>query len=112
MLHVFRSAPLARRIVLAALFAGLGVDAQSPVASVTGVVTDSQGGRVPQATIQAIHTATGQTFRGVTNGEGDYSIPSLPIGLYEVTVQAPGFKTFRRTDIRLEVEQRLRLDIP
>ncbi|HWC00266.1 MAG TPA: TonB-dependent receptor, partial [Bryobacteraceae bacterium] len=130
MVQVFRSAPsahLARSlrstarprpadfgIILAVLFILMSVPllAQSPVASLTGKVTDSQNAGVPQATVLARQIDTGQTFRGVSSGEGDYSIPSLPIGLYEVTVQVTGFKTFRRTDIRLEVGQRLRLDIP
>jgi hypothetical protein len=38
-------------------------------------------------------------------------VPLLPVGQFEVTATAPGFKTFRRTDVVLEVSQRLRLDI-
>ena len=53
----------------------------------------------------------GLAFRGVTSREGEYSIPSLPIGAYELKVQANGFKTFNRTGITLEVAQRLRLDV-
>jgi hypothetical protein len=89
-----------------------GLLAQSPDASITGSVTDGQGLGVPAATVEAVQTATGLTFKGVTSGEGVYSIPSLPIGAYAINVQVTGFKTFHRTGITLEVSQRLRLDIP
>lgn len=138
MQHVFRSAPLARlapqrfcgrssadfthvlmRLALwpclLAIFLILqsaSLMAQAPTASITGSVADSQGLGVPSATVEATQTATGLTFKGVTSNDGQYSIPSLPIGDYSVTVQVNGFKTFHRTGITLEVAQRLRLDIP
>src|SRR5690606_949353 len=51
------------------------------------------------------------TFKGGSSADGTYVIPALPVGRYEVTATSTGFKTFRRTDIQLEVSQRLRLDI-
>ncbi len=138
MQHVFRSATLARLAprgcrgqrltnsvlilarlafwpaLLAILFAiqTTSLLAQSPDASITGKVTDAQGFGIPATTVEAVQTATGLTFKGMTSGEGEYSIPSMPIGAYSINVQVKGFKSFHRTGITLEVSQRLRLDIP
>ncbi len=85
--------------------------AQSPQGTITGTIFDSQGGRIAAAEIVARQMATGLDYRGVSGDNGTYAVPSLPIGVYEVTATAPGFKTFRRTGLSLEVAQRLRLDV-
>ena len=48
---------------------------------------------IPGADVVAKHTGTGVTSTGVSNGEGIFSIPSLSIGTYTVTVTLQGFKT-------------------
>ena len=58
----------------------------------TGQVTDSQGALVPGATVEAIQNETKTTFTATANGEGGWSIPSLPNGTYTITVSAPNFK--------------------
>lgn len=61
--------------------------------------------------VKARQISTGLIFRGSSGEEGTYVIPSLPIGQYEITAAAPGYKSFRRTGLTLEVAQRLRVDI-
>ncbi len=85
--------------------------AQSPQGTITGTITDSQGARVPGVEVIATQVATNLTYKGSSSDDGTYVIPALPVGRYEVNATASGFKTFRRTDIQLEVSQRLRLDI-
>lgn len=85
--------------------------AQSPQGTITGTITDSQGARVPAVEVVATQVDTNLTFKGSSSQDGTYVIPALPVGRYEVTATSSGFKTFRRTDIQLEVAQRLRLDI-
>src|ERR1041385_279871 len=58
----------------------------------TGVVTDSQGALVPGANIEAIQNETKTLFTATANGEGGWSIPSVPNGTYTITVSAPSFK--------------------
>jgi hypothetical protein len=93
------------------LLAGLSLYAQSPQGTITGTITDSQGARVPGVEVVAKHVGTNLDFRNKSSEDGTYVIPGLPIGQFEVTATAAGFKTFRRTDVVLEVAQRLRLDI-
>ncbi|HEV2663490.1 MAG TPA: TonB-dependent receptor, partial [Blastocatellia bacterium] len=85
--------------------------AQSPQGTITGTITDASGARVPNASITALRVETNQKFTVTSSSDGVYAIPSLPIGVYEVTVIATGFSTNKQTGITLEVEQRLRLDV-
>jgi len=87
------------------------VAAQSPQGSIIGTVTDSQGSSVPGVEVVARNTGTNLTYRATTSQDGSYNMVALPIGGYEVSATLTGFKAFRRTGIRLEVSQRLRLDI-
>lgn len=84
---------------------------QSPLGTITGTVTDPQGASVPGADVTARHVGTNLAYKGRTSDSGVFVIPSLPIGAYEVTLTAAGFKTFVRSGIVLEVAQRMRLDV-
>jgi hypothetical protein len=89
---------------------GLSVFAQFTSASLTGAVTDSSGAAVPGAAILAQETRTGINTRGVTNEEGLYSFPSLPVGRYRVSAEKTGFQKQLYNNIVLEVGGRLSLD--
>src|SRR5207237_64945 len=67
----------------------------------SGQVVDRSGAVLPGADVAVKHTATGVTQRAVTNGEGAFSIPSLNVGTYVVTVSLPGFKTVVINDVVL-----------
>jgi hypothetical protein len=84
---------------------------QSPQGTITGTISDAQGGRVPNASVTALQVGTNQKFTAVSSGDGVYAIPSLPIGEYELTVTATGFTTYKRSGVVLEVGQRLRVDM-
>lgn len=84
---------------------------QSTQGSISGVVSDSQGSAVPNAEVVARNLGTNISYRITSGQDGSYSLPILPIGDYEVSATFSGFKTFLRSGIRLEVSQRLRLDI-
>ena len=65
---------------------------------------------VPNATIKAVNTGTNAEFQGVTNAEGQYTIRTMPVGLYTVTIEAPGFKKHETSGIRLQVDEVARVD--
>lgn len=106
-----RSLWILAALLLCLLGTPLKAPAQSPQGSITGQVTDSQGSGVPGVEVVARNVGTNLTFRANSGQDGSYILPSLPIGDYEVTATVAGFKTFVRSGIRLEVSQRLRLDI-
>jgi hypothetical protein len=84
---------------------------QSPLGTITGTITDGQGARVPGVEILATQVSTNLTFKAMSSEDGTYSIPNLPVGPYSVTASAAGFKTVNRTDLVLEVSQRMRVDL-
>jgi hypothetical protein len=69
--------------------------------SIHGVVTDPQGGVVPNANVTITNTGTAATVTTTTTSAGEYSAGSLPPGVYTVRVEAPSFKT---TDLKVNVE--------
>jgi hypothetical protein len=86
------------------------LSAQVVGANMSGTVSDTSGGVVPNANISVKNVATGITRAAVTNGDGLYSVPNLQPGPYEITASASGFNTDVRTGITLNVGQELVLN--
>ncbi|MDQ6701589.1 MAG: carboxypeptidase regulatory-like domain-containing protein, partial [Acidobacteriota bacterium] len=70
-----------------------------------GNVTDPSGGAVPAAKITVTEAATGQSRSTGTSAEGFYAIPSLRPAIYNLTVEAPGFRSHNQTGITLGADQ-------
>src|SRR3954453_6316643 len=66
---------------------------------VTGVVTDPTDAVVPSAHVAVANTQTKVRLETVTNQDGIFQFPELPIGSYEITAVAAGFKTLARGPI-------------
>ncbi len=92
------------------VWATLPLSAQVTTASLVGVITDSSGGTVSGALIRAKAVATNQVRETKADADGDYVLTNLPIGEYEVTVSANGFRTEVNKGLVLQVAQRARLD--
>jgi hypothetical protein len=92
-------------LLLAATFA------LAQTGSIQGTVTDSAGSVVQGAEITVKNLGSNATRVATSNGTGNYSIPSLPPGLYEITVKMASFKTFHAPDVKLSVAQVLPLDV-
>jgi len=78
--------------------------------SILGTVTDPGGAAVPAAKISARETATGVEQTLVTDGRGFYSFTSLPVGKYDVQVDASGFRPLKRTGIVVNVNSKAVVD--
>jgi hypothetical protein len=74
-------------------------------ATLVGVVKDPSGAVVSNANISAKQPSTGLVRTTTTNASGYYSIASLPVGTYDVTVTAPGFKENVVQGVTLRVDQ-------
>ena len=95
-----------RRLLMAAVLVAAGASfalAQGTSSSISGVVVDSAGGAIPGASVVISSDATGTKFETVTNGEGAFSVPSLPVGTYKVTASLAGFKTAEVIDVRVQL---------
>jgi outer membrane receptor protein involved in Fe transport len=79
--------------------------------TIHGTVTDPAGAAVPGAKVVAILDERGTIRELATSPEGDYVFPSLAVGTYTITVEAPGFKAFRRSGMTLTTEQNVRVDV-
>src|SRR5882672_4053101 len=95
-----------RLVALVLMLCGLtcGVYAQV-TASVKGTVTDATGATVAGAKVVVKGTAVGIERTTETNTEGEYEVPALPPGSYEVQVQKPGFGAQVAKDVVLQVSQ-------
>src|SRR5260221_11458588 len=76
-----------------ALFSAAPTRAQVSGATLSGLVTDEQGGPVADATVSVKNSGTGFVQEVPTNGDGIYSAPNLLPGSYEITISAKGFQT-------------------
>lgn len=77
--------------------------AQVTTGTISGVVKDQTGAIISQAIITIRNLDTGLTRTAVTDQEGRYYVPALPLGDYEVKAEHEGFKTEVRSGIRLTV---------
>ena len=77
----------------------------------TGRITDEQGAVIPGAHIQITGVNTGVVYSAVTNADGIYTVPGLPIGAYTVQATVPGFQTYVQTGIGLRVGDNVQINI-
>ena len=87
------------------------INAQSTTATIVGTIKDASGAVVPGAHIAARNIETGLTRDVSSNEEGTYRLEFMPVGKYMLEVTATGFKKATQTEIVLQVNDTLRLDI-
>src|SRR6266849_3399614 len=76
----------------------------------TGTVTDSTGAALAGAKVTVTNQATNLSVTTTTNGTGEYSAKELPVGVYKITVEAGGFKTFTDSKVNLDAGSIARVD--
>jgi hypothetical protein len=85
--------------------------AQSDRGTITGTVQDPAGAVIANAAIEVRHVETGTVFPAVSTNTGNFTVPQLPTGTYEIDVTVPGFKKFVRSGITMGTAQTLRIDV-
>jgi Carboxypeptidase regulatory-like domain len=98
-------------LMLLAVVAVTPLAAQGDRGEITGTVVDASGAVVPTVQITATQTATNTTYKTVSNTVGDFTIPSLPVGLYQVKAEAPGFKTLIVAKVEITPGATARVDL-
>ncbi len=112
-MHNIRSSQLmllCLSIISMAIFT-LALPAQTYRATITGRVIDSTGAVIPGAMVVAREQATGTEYRATTSETGNYAIQQLPVGVYDISVEASGFRRYLQSDVRINVAQTLTRDI-
>jgi hypothetical protein len=101
------------RLVMALLFVfpALGAYAQYEDGSLVGSIHDSSGAAIPNVYVSVTNNATGIPTIVTSNGAGDYEVPSLRVGVYNIKASAPGFAPAEAKNITVSVAGRLRIDL-
>ena len=92
------------------IWAALCFGQQFERASLSGTVLDASEATVPNATIVATEQLTGVRFTATTNQAGVYNFLGLPVGQYDVEVQATGFEKTVQTNVALSPTSNVRID--
>ena len=97
-------------LFLAGLLAFLAAPAfsQMNTGEIDGVVRDPTGAVVLDATLTAVEAGTQLKYTTKTNASGEYLLAQLPVGQYELTVNAQGFKQIVQSKVELHAGERLR----
>jgi len=85
--------------------------AQSERGTIRGTVQDPSGSAIAGVNVVAISAGTGVQTATVTTSAGNYNIPQLPPGEYQVRAQHPGFRTLLRENVTVEVGSVIALDL-
>ena len=105
-----RSRPVLCGLAVALFSIGSVGLAQNTSGSITGVVQDVSGAVIPGAQVSLTNQDQGVMFQQtITNEAGLYLFSALPAATYTVTVELPGFKAYKKTDVKLFVNDKLGL---
>lgn len=86
------------------------VYAQIDTGTILGTVKDPSGAVVAKARVTLTNTGTAVAFTTETEENGRYIFPAIKIGLYQVTVEASGFKKAIRSGIQLNIQQQAEIN--
>lgn len=98
-------------LVLLTLTCGFKLHGQNVFGTISGTVTDPSGAVVPGATVRAVNQGTGAAFQTSTGPDGAYVLRELAVGVYTLTAEAQGFKKYEAPNLRLQVNDVLRVDV-
>jgi hypothetical protein len=84
---------------------------QSDRGTITGAVADATGAVIPGANVVATNTETAAKYETISTETGNYTLSQLPAGVYQLSVELPGFKKYVRQGITVLVAQTLRIDV-
>jgi choline dehydrogenase-like flavoprotein len=70
------------------------VFAPSDRGSITGQITDPSGAVIASATVEAKNVDNGTVYTAGSSATGNYVLPQLPTGNYQLTVTVTGFKKY------------------
>jgi hypothetical protein len=90
---------------------GTELRAQTNTAEIAGVIRDATGGLLPGASVVVASVTSGLRIERASDDAGRFFVPGLPVGEYSVTVSLDGFKTVTRSNVTVQVGQRVELPI-
>jgi outer membrane receptor protein involved in Fe transport len=79
--------------------------------SIDGVVKDPAGAFAPGIQVSATNTGTNAVYHAITDDTGAYFVRGLPVGVYQLTAEPAGFKKFVASNLRVQVNEAVRVDV-
>jgi Carboxypeptidase regulatory-like domain len=79
--------------------------------SISGVVADQSGAVIPGAALKLVNTAQRTSYQVLSDKQGLYSFPNLPVGHYDLTIEANGFTPQRETNLTVDTASAVRVDV-
>ena len=99
-----------KKLLIAGLVFVASALAQLDRGTLVGTVTDPSSAVIPGVKVIIVQAATGAMYESVTNVNGQYLVPNLPIGPYRITFESPAFKRLERSGVSLNATETLRVD--
>lgn len=87
------------------------VRGQSTNASLAGRITDPSTALIAEAKVAAVNTATNVRYETTATGAGEYRLPNLPPGTYDIEVEKAGFQRLIKPGVTLRVQDGVQLDL-
>jgi hypothetical protein len=109
-----RSVSIPRWFIAVAFFVLVNASttqSQSDRGTIAGTILDSSGAIVQGAAVTATGANTGAVYKTTSTDSGAYRIPDMQVGVYSITVTAPGFKTSEKSGFVLQINTTAILDI-
>jgi hypothetical protein len=97
-------------VIFTMLLLSLFAEAQSTAGRILGTVTDQSGATVTGTKVVLTDVQRGAVRTLVSDETGSYVAADLQPGTYTIRVEAKGFKTVERTNVRIEVATDVRAD--
>src|SRR5216684_6616952 len=101
---------MSSRIPLVAALLLVRLCAQDPTATLVGTVVDATGAVVTGAKVEIRNTETNAIRKIDSDDKGEFTLPNLAPGTYDVTVSKSGFRTLHEANLELQVEQQARME--
>src|ERR1041384_1506853 len=87
-----------------------GAFGQGDRGTITGTVTDPTGAVIVGARVRAENASTHNVVETMTTATGNFTLPQVPVGMWDVVIEAAGFKRYASLKNEIEVAQTIRLD--
>src|SRR5262245_50098700 len=98
-------------LILVLATAAIAAAQTTGTATMLGAVTDPTGAVVAGAKVTVVNSETNFIFTSTTTSEGTWYIPNLNPGMYQLKIEAQGFKSYVRDGIQLRTAESPRIDV-
>lgn len=99
------------RILIGSLLLAVSMFAAEPTGTLAGTISDPSGAAVVGAKIVAANIQTGFKRETQSGGDGGFVLPLMPVGAYQVNVEAIGFGKYQQAGLQLNTDQSVTIQV-